>query len=85
MRISVDIDGVLLQIIDTYCEIYNSRYNTNYTKNDVTKWEFFKDWGIEQELAFNIFYEIYQDSSKVPFIDEDSIIISISDLFIVLH
>lgn len=72
MRISVDIDGVLLQIMETYCDIYNNRFGTNYKIKDVTNWEFFKDWGIEQELAFSIFYEIYQDSSKVPFIDEEA-------------
>jgi uncharacterized HAD superfamily protein len=72
MRLSVDIDGVLLDIVVPYCEIYNSRYGTNYSKKDITNWEFFKEWGIEKELAFSIFYELYEDSSNVPFIDKDA-------------
>jgi hypothetical protein len=72
MKIAIDIDGVLLDIIIVYCEIYNKRYGTNYQKKDVTTWDFFKDWNMTEETAFNIFYEIYADSTKVPFIDENA-------------
>ena len=72
MKIAIDIDGVLLDIIIRYCEIYNERYGTNYQKKDITSWDFFKDWDITEETAFNIFYEIYADSMKVPFIDENA-------------
>jgi len=72
MKIAIDIDGVLLDIIVRYCEIYNKRYGTNYQKKDVTNWDFFKDWNITEETAFNIFFEIYADSINVPFIDEDA-------------
>ena len=44
MRIAVDIDGVLLDLVITFCEIFNERYNTHYTKEDVSNWEFFNDW-----------------------------------------
>jgi uncharacterized HAD superfamily protein len=72
MKIAIDIDGVLIDIIIRYCEIYNERFGTNYQKKDITTWDFFKDWNITEEAAFNIFYEIYADSMKVPFIDEDA-------------
>jgi len=72
MKIAIDIDGVLLDIIIVYCEIYNKRYGTNYQKKDITKWDFFKDWNITEEAAFNIFYEIYADSMDIPFIDENA-------------
>jgi len=72
MKIAIDIDGVLLDIIVVYCEIYNERYGTNYQKKDVTRWDFFKVWNITEEAAFNIFYEIYADSMNVPFIDENA-------------
>ena len=72
MKIAIDIDGVLLDIIVRYCEIYNKRYGTNYKKKDITNWDFFKDWKITEENAFNIFYEIYADSMKIPFIDENA-------------
>lgn len=72
MKIAIDIDGVLLDIIVRYCEIYNKRYGTNYQKKDITNWEFFKDWNISEEIAFKIFYEIYADSKNVPFIDDNA-------------
>ena len=72
MKIAIDIDGVLLDIIVRYCEIYNKRYGTKYQKKDITNWEFFKDWNITEEKTFNIFYEIYADSMNVPFIDENA-------------
>lgn len=70
MKIAVDIDGVLLDIIIVYCKIFNAKYGTNYQKSDVTNWEFYKDWKISEEQAFEIFFEIYEDSSEIPFIDE---------------
>jgi 5'(3')-deoxyribonucleotidase len=69
MRIAVDIDGVLLDIMITYCEIFNRKNKTNYQKKDVKNWEFFKDWKISEQEAFEIFHEIYEDSTLVPFID----------------
>ncbi len=69
MRIAVDIDGVLLDIMVTYCEIFNKKNKTNYQKKDVKNWEFFKDWKISEQEAYEIFYEIYEDSMLVPFID----------------
>ena len=70
MKIAIDIDGVLLDIIVRYCEIYNERFGTSYQKKDITSWDFFRDWDITEEAAFNIFYEIYADSMSVPFIDD---------------
>ncbi|MFX1297008.1 MAG: hypothetical protein ACFFD2_19420 [Promethearchaeota archaeon] len=69
MRIAVDIDGVLLDIMVTYCEIFNKKNKTSYQKKDVKNWEFFRDWKITEQEAYEIFYEIYEDSMLVPFID----------------
>jgi 5'(3')-deoxyribonucleotidase len=72
MKIAIDIDGVLLDIIVRYCEIYNKRYGTNYKKKNITTWDFFKDWNITEDVAFGIFYEIYADSMSIPFIDDEA-------------
>lgn len=69
MRIAIDIDGVLLDLMASYCEIFNERYKTEYTKKDVKNWEFFRDWNITEEEAFEIFLELYENSMSVPFID----------------
>ena len=72
MKIAIDIDGVLLDIIITYCEIFNRRYSTSYQKKDITTWDFFNDLNMDEETFFKIFYEIYEDSRNVPFIDDDA-------------
>ncbi|MFX1495666.1 MAG: hypothetical protein ACFFBZ_15385 [Promethearchaeota archaeon] len=72
MRIAVDIDGVLLDIMVTYCKIFNKKNKTNYQKKDVKNWEFFRDWKISEQEAYEIFYEIYEDSTLVPFIDANA-------------
>ena len=72
MKIAIDIDGVLLDIMVTYCEIFNAKHNTEYTKEDVTSWEFFKSWDIPEKDAFEIFYNLYTDSMKVPIIDKEA-------------
>lgn len=73
MKIAVDIDGVLFDLVITFCEKFNERYDTTYQKSDVTNWEFFNDWNISEEQAFKIFYEIYENSEIVPLIDENSL------------
>ncbi|TXT65591.1 MAG: putative NT5C domain containing protein [Promethearchaeota archaeon] len=70
MKIAVDVDGVLLDLMDTYCEVYNEQFETNYKKSDVTRWDFFEEWEIRERDAFEIFHKIYENSSDIPFIDE---------------
>jgi uncharacterized HAD superfamily protein len=72
MKIAVDIDGVLLDFIVSFCEIFNKRHHTNFQKKDVTNWEFFQDWKILEEEAYEIFYYIYDNKISVPLIDEEA-------------
>ncbi|TFF95591.1 MAG: hypothetical protein EU547_07345 [Promethearchaeota archaeon] len=73
MRIAVDVDGVLLDLMIKYCEVFNERYQTNYKKSDVTRWDFFEAWNIDESKAFEIFHNIYQKTSDVPFIDNKAL------------
>jgi len=63
MRVACDIDGVLL---DTMIK----KHGTSYQKSDVTNWEFFRDWNIPEDYIWDIFFQIYEDSMPVPFIDD---------------
>ena len=72
MKIAVDIDGVLLDIIIPYIEKFNQKHDTEYTKKDVTNWDFYKEWNITEDEAFEFFYEIYENTMSVPFIDEEA-------------
>lgn len=70
LKIAIDIDGVLLDIVVNFCKIFNKKHGTSYTKKDITNWEFFNDWNITEEEAFEIFFQIYENTMSVPFIDE---------------
>lgn len=73
MKIAVDVDGVLLDLMVTYCDIYNELYQTNYKKQDVNRWDFFVEWEISEKKAFEIFHGIYEDTSDVPLIDTNAL------------
>jgi len=70
MKIAVDVDGVLFDNIENFVTIFNRRYNTQYTKKDVTQWEFYLDWKISEEEFFEIFFKSYEMSDI--FIDSNA-------------
>ena len=59
-------------MVSKVCEIYNKSFNTNYTKDDVKKWEFFKDWEISEESMYEIFYKVYESSMLLHLIDDNA-------------
>ena len=73
MRIAVDIDGVILDMVIKICEIFNEQFDTDYTKEDVKRWEFYKDWNVSEEIIFNIFYKAYEESMTLPLIVADAL------------
>ncbi len=68
-KISVDVDSTLIDIMVSYCEIYNLDSNENKTKEDVEDWDFFEDWGLTVDEGKEIFGKIYLQN--VPVICED--------------
>jgi uncharacterized HAD superfamily protein len=72
MKIAVDIDGVILDLVVKVCEIFNRLHKTNYTKNEVTRWEFFRDWNIPEKEIFEIFEKAYEESMTIPTIDNNT-------------
>ncbi|MFX1445753.1 MAG: hypothetical protein ACFFHV_20245 [Promethearchaeota archaeon] len=72
MKIAIDIDGVLLDIVVNFCKIFNKKHGTSYNKKDITNWEFFNNWNITEEEAFKIFFQIYENTMSVPFIDKNA-------------
>lgn len=69
MRISVDIDGVLLDLVGQVCNIYNNNYNAHYSNKDVVQWEFFRDWNLSEEKIYDIFTLAYQNSAYISLVD----------------
>lgn len=71
MRISVDIDGVLLDLVGQVCNIYNNNYNAHYSNKDVVQWEFFRDWNLSEEQIYDIFTLAYQNSAYISLVDNE--------------
>lgn len=72
MKIAVDVDGVLLDIITPYINIYNQKFKSNFKKEDVQRWDFYIDWNLSEEEAFEIFYKIYNNAVSVSLIDNEA-------------
>ncbi len=70
MKIAVDVDGVIFDLISVFLNIFNHNYNTTYKKSDITQWEFYKNWGIYENQVYEIFYQIYNNKFSISLIDE---------------
>lgn len=73
-EISVDVDGVLLDTMFTFCNIYNEIYETSKefkrrSKEDVTCWEFNKEWKLADASLWYIFDLVAEQLLFVPLID----------------
>jgi len=74
LEVAVDVDGVLLDNMVTFCEIYNETYEgskgfKSRTKEDVTSWQFNHDWNLPDAGLWAIFDLISEQLLFVPFID----------------
>ena len=47
MRIALDVDGVLADVIQTWL-IYNNRIRKSITKNEITEWNFWEKFQIDR-------------------------------------
>jgi len=54
-KVELDLDGVLLDTMSYFCEIYNLLNKTNKTIYDMTRYGFFEDWGETEEEFWNVF------------------------------
>jgi uncharacterized HAD superfamily protein len=72
MKIAVDVDGVLLDLMERFCEVFNTQSKTNFSKDVITDWEFFHIFNISEQKAYEIFHLLYEDSKNLPFIDHEA-------------
>lgn len=55
MRIALDFDGVMSHTMNSWCVEANKLLGTNYSIRDIKQWEFFNDFGMPMDKAFEIF------------------------------
>jgi len=61
LKIALDFDSVLSDTMTLWVAKYNEKYNKKHTKANVTKWEFWDDFGISLEEAKSIFRITWED------------------------
>lgn len=54
-RIALDLDGVLINTIGKFVEVWNKIRGDNKTLNDVTRFGFYEDWGMSEAAFWSLF------------------------------
>ncbi|MFX1344240.1 MAG: hypothetical protein ACFFBC_08510 [Promethearchaeota archaeon] len=70
MKIAVDVDGVIFDLVNVFLDIFNHKFRTTYRRNDISQWEFYKDWNVPESQVYEIFYQIYEGKIPAPLIDK---------------
>lgn len=66
MKIALDFDSVLSDTMVRWVINFNNRYEKSYSKKHVTKWEFWSDFNIGKDEAFEIFEETWEQWENLP-------------------
>ncbi|MEM3915403.1 MAG: hypothetical protein QW572_00065 [Candidatus Nitrosocaldus sp.] len=79
MRIAVDVDGVLADIISVWLTYYNERHKLPLSKEQIQRWDFWKSIGYTAERFYEELAICWKEWLRVPAI-EDGIANSIAML-----
>lgn len=73
MKLAIDFDNVLAHTTHLWVEICNHRDNgaRNISVRDVEKWDFWKDLGLDNKEAFDIFDITWESWEKIPPIESE--------------
>lgn len=71
-KIAVDVDGVLIDLMSRFYEMYNKKYGTCFIRTDHISYDFWKDWGVSKESIFDIFSILKDDYQSIPIIDNNA-------------
>ncbi|MHA1687839.1 MAG: 5' nucleotidase, NT5C type [Promethearchaeota archaeon] len=71
LKLAIDVDGVILDIMNPFCHYLNKKFNTNYSIHDITEWDSFLNWNIPEKEIMAIFDLILNNKIMANLIDED--------------
>ena len=63
MKIGVDLDGVVVDLMTPFLEFHNRNYGTFFSYRDITSHNFWIPWGLEKEEANRRLFEFMENSS----------------------
>ncbi|MDE1861434.1 MAG: hypothetical protein KGI33_00825 [Thaumarchaeota archaeon] len=65
MRIGLDVDGVLADVIQSWL-LYNNNVRTNILKSDILEWDFWKRYGIDKFDFYTELSMCWKSWDKIP-------------------
>ncbi len=65
MKIALDVDGVLADVIVSWIEI-NNQNRTKISKNDVTSWDFWKQFNIDRFDFYSELSKCWENWNEIP-------------------
>jgi len=66
LKISLDVDSVLADVMVVWLEIYNWLYGKSLRKTDVTSWDFWVNLGIGRHEFEDIFTQTWVEWERIP-------------------
>lgn len=66
IRIALDVDGVLADTMRSWLSLCNSRFSMNLTYDQIDKWNFWRDKGMEESDMETLFNQAWEDWEKMP-------------------
>jgi hypothetical protein len=71
MKIALDVDGVLADIIFAWLEEYNKTHEKIMRKEDIAQWDFWKRLGFDKYMFFAELSRCWSKWTEVPPMEED--------------
>ena len=71
MKIALDVDGVLADIIEVWINEYNKKHNTSISKEIIKNWDFWKELGVNQYEFYYQLSSCWSQWKDVPPMEQD--------------
>jgi len=71
MKIALDVDGVLADIIHLWIENYNKQYNKSISKKDINQWDFWRNIGLDKYEFYRQLSNSWEQWKDVPTTEND--------------
>jgi uncharacterized protein len=73
VRVAIDFDNVLADTTGMWIKYYNSIYNKNISKSDLSEYHYWNTLYISKEEAFRIYHQVWSDWKNLPLLEENCI------------
>ncbi len=71
MKIALDVDGVLADIVHVWLEEYNRNYNRSVQKDEIQQWDFWKGLGYDKYRFYEELSKCWARWAEVPAMEQD--------------